>query len=85
MAVLGIAADAPAEDARRLLASLASEYVHLDTPPEIIETEVAAVTAFRRLVLELNDDASRRKQHWVVAEAAAEAWKQAASSFPVTA
>ena len=49
--VLGIAADAPTENARRLLASLASEYAHPDTPPEIIE---------------------------------AEAWKQAASSFPVS-
>ena len=77
---LRIASAAPLHQAKRLVAAIASESAHLDTPSDIIEAEVGAIGAFKRLAAHMDDAPGRRQQQWTIANEAAAAWERAASS-----
>ena len=65
--ILRIASTAPQNEAKRLVAGIASEFAHLDTPADIIEAEVGAIEALKRLAARMDDEPGRRKQHWAIA------------------
>ena len=76
--ILRIASTAPPHEAKRLVAAIASEFAHLDTPADIIEAEVGAIGAFKRLAEHMDDAPGRRQQQWTVVNDAAAAWERAA-------
>ena len=76
--ILSIASTAPQNEAKRLVAAIASEFAHLDTPSDIIEAEVGAIGAFKRLAARMDDEAGRQQQQWTIANDAAAAWERAA-------